>query len=62
MSIKLLAIVNTEFTKKVDEVNKYPAVTSKETINGIWFLVILEKCLMSESKIKVEINSLIQNG
>jgi hypothetical protein len=35
VSVKLLAIVNTGFTKKVDEVNKYPAVTNKETINGI---------------------------
>ena len=35
VSVKLLAIVNTGFTKKVDEVNKYPAVTNNETINGI---------------------------
>ena len=35
VSVKLRAIVKTGFTKKVDEVNKYPAVTSKETISGI---------------------------
>ena len=55
-------MVKTGFTKKVDEVNKYPAVTNNETIKGIWFLFVLEKCLMTKSNIKVEINSLIQKG
>jgi hypothetical protein len=55
-------MVKTGFTKKVDEVNKYPAVTNNETIKGIWFLFVFEKCLMTKSNIKVEINSLIQKG
>ena len=60
MSVKLLATVKTGFTKKVEEVNKYPRVTINETIKGIRFLLVFTKCLMTKSSIKVEINSLIQ--